>query len=386
MSGRYGIVAIGYNRKKSLIRLLNALNNVDYQNYTPTLIISLDYSGILEIVKIAEEFPWIYGEKIVKSYQKRQGLRNHILKCGDYMEEYHLDAVAVFEDDIVPSPAFFNYMVQAVEYYKNDMEIAGISLYTHLWNVNREMPFQALGSRFDTFFLQFAQSWGQIWMCRQWGEFKEWYLNNSEDFSQAEGMPVAVCNWKESSWLKYHIRYCVEKNKYFVYPYQSLSTNFTDVGTHNGYATTMFQVPMQVDCNKQYLFAKISETLAVYDVFLENQKLAAYIAVPEQELCVDLYGIKKNAEGKRYWLTTQKADFKVVQKYGLEMKPQELNIILGTDGGDIRLYDTEGMYKGSKRGISLYKLYDYYFRTSRCPWKEQAKLLLDKILMKFTKN
>ena len=140
MNGRYGIVAIGYNRKKSLQRLLEALNHVDYQEYAPILIISLDYSGVLDIIKTAEEFRWDYGEKIVKSYEKQQGLRKHILKCGDYIDEYQLDAIAVFEDDIVPSPAFFSYMVQAVQYYKDDMEIAGISLYTHLWNVNQEMP------------------------------------------------------------------------------------------------------------------------------------------------------------------------------------------------------------------------------------------------------
>lgn len=386
MSGRYGIVAIGYNRKKSLQRLLEALNHADYQGHTPILIISLDYSGDLDINKAAEEFRWDYGEKIVKSYEKQQGLRKHILNCGDYIEEYQLDAVAVFEDDIVPSPAFFNYMVQAVQYYKDDMDIAGISLYTHLWNVNQEMPFQPLASRFDTFFLQFAQSWGQIWMPRQWREFREWYSANSEDFYHVENVPLAVCNWKGSSWLKYHIRYCVERNKYFVYPYESLCTNFTDIGTHNEYTTALYQVPLQVDSKKNYLFAKKSEFPVTYDVYFESQNLAGVLKILEKDLCVDIYGTKNNGEKKRYWLTTQKADFKVIKEYGLKMKPQELNIMMDVKGREIRLYDTEEGRKESGQGLSLYKKYDYYFRSSHCPWKEQAKFLFYRILMRFRRG
>lgn len=381
MSERYGIVAIGYNRPKSLKRLLEALNNADYQNYTPLLIISLDYSGNVQIAEIAQKFQWKCGEKIVKSYKERQGLRAHVLKCGDYIEEYQLDAIAVFEDDIVPSPAFFNYMVQAVGYYENDMEIAGISLYTHLWNVNQEMPFQPLLSSADVFFLQFAQSWGQIWMRRQWREFKEWYLANSADFFQADGVPTAVCNWKDSSWLKYHIRYCVEKNRYFVYPYESLCTNFTDAGVHNTFSTTLYQVPIQLDSVKNYMFVKREEISAVYDVHFENECLAQYFGVPIEELCVDLYG-GKGLQNKRYWLTTQKADYAVAKTYGLRMKPQELNIILGIEGTEIKLYDTRGIQKETKQGLSLYKKYDYYFRFSHCSWKELLKLLLHRILIK----
>lgn len=381
----YGIVVVGYNRQKGLERLLEALNNAKYQNYSPLLIISLDYSGISEIKETAEKFQWRHGEKIVKCYEKRQGLRAHILKCGDYMEEYQLDAIAVFEDDIVPSPAFFNYMVQAVDYYRDDMQMAGISLYTHLWNVNKEIPFQPLPTRFDVFFLQFAQSWGQIWMKKQWREFKEWYLLHSEDFVEAEGVPVEVCRWKGSSWLKYHIRYCVEKNKYFVYPYDSLCTNFTDVGVHNSFSTALYQVPIQLDWEKSYIFVEFAKTPAVYDVYFENQRLAKYLDVSEDLLCIDLYGSKKNLLGKRYWLSTQEADYRVLKTYGLKVRPQELNIIMETEGKEFKLYDTEGKRKKCKQGLSVYKKYDYYFRFTHCSWREQVGFLLCKILNKLAK-
>ena len=60
----YGIVVVGYNRQKGLERLLEALNNAKYQNYSPLLIISLDYSGISEIKETAEKFQWRHGDLI----------------------------------------------------------------------------------------------------------------------------------------------------------------------------------------------------------------------------------------------------------------------------------------------------------------------------------
>ena len=118
MGKQYGIVAIGYNRRDSLKRLLDALNEAEFREEQVLLIISLDYSGMPEIRELAEQYHWKHGEKLVKAYTERQGLRKHILHCGDYIEEYHLDAVAVFEDDVIPSPAFYNYMVQAVPFYE----------------------------------------------------------------------------------------------------------------------------------------------------------------------------------------------------------------------------------------------------------------------------
>ena len=385
MGKQYGIVAIGYNRRDSLKRLLDALNEAEFGEEQVLLIISLDYSGMPEIRELAEQYHWKHGKKLVKAYTERQGLRKHILHCGDYIEEYHLDAAAVFEDDVIPSPAFYNYMVQAVPFYENNMEIAGISLYTHLWNEVFSRPFQPLYSRFDTFFMQYAQSWGQIWLAKQWKEFKEWYTAHSEPFCEAQGVPPAVSGWRDSSWLKYHIRYCVEKKKYFVYPYESLSTNFTEIGTHNKYKTALYQVPLQTDAHKKYSFASLEDSQAVYDVFFENEKLAQDLGIPGEELCVDLYGSKPEYLRKRFWLTTQKADYKVEKTFGLSLRPQELNVKLNIPGKEIKLYNLSAVEKNDGRTLSMYEYFDYYFRLTHARWKELLILLIERIRMRMRK-
>ena len=131
-----GIVAIGYNRLESLKRLLMTLKRVDYKEDRVTLIISLDFNENNDVKDFASKFQWPYGDKILRFSHKKLGLRRHVLQCGNYLNEYNLDAIAVFEDDIVPSVAFYNYMRQAVAYYQNVAEVAGIALYSFRINQN----------------------------------------------------------------------------------------------------------------------------------------------------------------------------------------------------------------------------------------------------------
>lgn len=357
---RYGIIAIGYNRPGSMQRLLKKLAMVDYKGDNMLLIISVDSSGTNDVKEVAESFEWKYGNKIVKTYEEKLGLRRHVLMCGTYMEEYHLDAVAVFEDDIIPSPAFYNYMRQAVEFYKEDNNIAGISLYTHLFNVNAKLPFIPSRREGDVYFSSFAQSWGQIWMRKQWKEFEQWYYKLPNGICPEERMPDNVISWPETSWLKYHISYCIQNKKYFVYPYEALATCYTDAGVHSNRHITLFQVPMTYNSNKEYQFVQLEKSEIRYDCFFEREGLGKYLNLNEEELCVDIYGTKKSVL-QRYWLTTKIAPFFCIRKFSLELRPHEENVCYGEDGNEIFLYDTQ-REKDGKRKIRKKNLLEYYYR------------------------
>jgi hypothetical protein len=339
-------------------RLLEALRRTDYKNQQITLIISIDHSDDDIVEKYAYDFTWSYGEKIVKTYPKRQGLREHILACGNYLNEYDLDAVAVFEDDIYPSPAFFNYMQQAVTFYMEDDRVAGISLYTHLWNVTASMPFQPVYSGYDNFFMRFAQSWGQIWCRRQWNAFMDWYQEH-QDLNTVSGIPAYVKNWPESSWLKYHIAYCVDQRKYFIYPYESLVTCMAEAGEHTVSGTNLYEVPMQNNIYKEYRFRELTESAVRYDAFFEREGLGGILAIDEAYLCVDLYGKKGNAQNARYWLTTRCEPYEVQRSFGLQLRPHEENVWKQMEGKQIFLYDTRC---SAKRPEMIYDNLSYYYR------------------------
>lgn len=376
------VVVVGYNRIPGMIRLLESLEAAHYGNDKVDLIVSLDNCGSDSVEKAARAFQWSHGEKIVRTFLERQGLRKHILACGDYLRQY--EAIAVFEDDLVVSPAYYEYMKQTVQFYKENDDIAGISLFSHKINVNTYLPFTPDAGINDVFYLQFAQSWGQIWLREQWFKFKEWYEQNEEIILQADNVPEFVSNWPKTSWLKYHIKYCIENNKYFVYPYISLTTCFSDAGEHSKETNTTFQVPMQTALGKVYALSDKMEELVRYDAFFERQGLSKYLGVPEKDLMVDLYGTKKIGRN-RYLLTRKMLPYRVCRSYALCMRPHEHNVMLPVKGDDIFLYDTE-VRSEAKKGKGMEAITVSYYYNLTANWRMLISYIGEKIGKKIRKK
>lgn len=356
---KIGIVVVGYNRIDCILRLLNRLNECDYPSDDIPLVISLDNCGNNEIYNCAKNFEWIHGKKTVILQKEHIGLRLHILKCGDYINQYKWDAAIILEDDVYTAVSFYNYAKQAVSYYQNDEYIAGISLYSLTQNQTVRFPFSATFSQYDAYFIQLAQSLGQVWTKKQWESFSGWYSKNSAPFFECQNVPFNVCRWPETSWLKYHIRYCIEENKYFVYPYQSLTTNFGEIGTHCSQKLLSLQAPLQNLAKDHYRFPKLFENGVIYDAWCENCELGSILGF--DDICIDLYGAKENFANNRYWLTTLPKSYKIVQSFGMELRPIDMNIICKLPGNEIFLYDTMTSASAptiDDRDISIWNYYN----------------------------
>lgn len=353
---RYGVIVIGYKNVDAIQRLLSALNRAEYGQDDVTLVIGIDYSEESEVKRTAEEFEWKYGKKIIRFQSSHLGLKRHILTCGNYINEYGLDAVAVFEDDTMPSCDFYQYMKAATEKYYYENDIAGISLYLSNHNFNADQPFCAIINDQDAFFLQYPQSWGQIWMKNQWNDFYAWYKRNEkweDNGANCHGeLPQNIMSWKES-WLKYHVKYCIAENKYFVYPYVSHATCFAEKGVHTSESSNRLQVPIPVGLMPKYDLPDWCERNVCYDAFYENVNLYQYIDVPEAELTVDLYGMHTYT-ARRYLLTCRELPYKCIRTWGNRLTPHDMNIICDIPGKDIFLYDLEIQKKGSVE-LPVYK-------------------------------
>lgn len=326
------ICVIAYNRLDSFSRCIQSLDESHYQDYVK-LYISVDKSDSDVVEKYAFDYKWLHGEKEVILHSENLGLRKHVLSCGNLLEKH--DALIVLEDDIVVAPGFYQYAKQAVEKFQNDDNIAGISLYNFPISYHSWQPFTSLASNSDVYLMQNAQSWGQIWMKKQWKEFKEWYDTNNEEFEEKSYLPKSICSWPKSSWLKYHTRYCIEQNKYFVYPYKSYSTCFSDAGVHTSVSSPRFQTSLS---SGNIGVIKL-EPVVKYDSFFENTAIYDWLQLPQDDLCVDYYGDKGNRENKRFWLSREVLPYKIIKSFGLVMKPYELNIKYQIQGNDLFLYD-----------------------------------------------
>ncbi|MBK5719451.1 glycosyltransferase family 2 protein [Dysgonomonas sp. Marseille-P4677] len=375
------IIVVTYNRPKSLRRLLDSIERAHYPDRNLSLVISVDYQDSEEhstVIDIANNFEWSNGEKIVIVHKENLGLRNHVISCGNLSKNY--DAIIMLEDDLYVSPYFYHYAQEALDFYGDKDYIAGISLYKHKQNTNCNRPFIPLKNKYDVFFLQYAQSWGQCWSRRMWSQFYEWYIKNEKWENIDDEIPDAVLNWPNSSWLRYFIKYVIKTDRYFVYPYLSLSTNFSDVGTHNKEEQHSYQVDLNI-FYINYVFPTIEDAI-LYDAFYERKDKFLSMDSSLIDISVDLYGTKKRLENKRYLLTMNKYPYEIVSAYKLNLKPHELNITLENYGNDIYIYDTSKNVILKKKRWDKYEIeykkafYDY----NNLNIRKMIKLLLFRVL------
>jgi hypothetical protein len=143
--------------------------------------------------------------------------------------------------------------------------------------------------------------------------------------------------WPESSWKKYFGAYLFEERRYFSYPYQSYTTNFSDPGGHHiSNHTNLHQVPMSLstrEVERLRLPDGIQKAVR-YDSFYELEPgfFEKSLGIAANELSVDLYGSKPQEliNSFRFSLTSRQCR-RASSKFPLACKPVENNILLGTD-------------------------------------------------------
>jgi hypothetical protein len=165
------------------------------------------------------------------------------------------------------------------------------------------------------------------------------------------------------------MRYTVKTNRYFVYPRVSLTTNFVDKGQHVPKSSTSYQVPLMLGIRKGYKFPTFNEESIKYDVFFERVGIGKELGIPEEDLCTDLYGSKQNKLNKRFWITMIHANYKKIFKFGLKLRPHEVNIHYNVQGDEIFCYDTEKIinigYKPKIANINTLNVIAYEFRDTK---------------------
>lgn len=383
----FAIVVVCYNRTAGLRMLLDSLNKADYCGRNDiTLIFSIDNSGSEDVLNVAKGFEWVYGEKIIRTFPERQGLKKHILQCGDYTESY--DIVAVLEDDIVVSDSFYSYAYNAANYYWDNTDIAGISLYSFQKNwLKWVLRFEPMKTQYDTYFVKVAQSWGQVWIREKWKEFTKWYQENLE-FKKDSSVPPYMNSWPDSSWLKYHTKYCITNNKYFVYPYYALSTNTSEAGEHANVSCNDFQVELQYG-KRKYGFAPFDEKSVKYDEYFNREGIEKYLGVPYSEnVTIDFYGTKRIDLSKEYILTAIKYDgIQPIKTFRLSLRPIESAIINGLEGNGIFLYNASDVNKKrDKKNTTALLRYEVRSDDWYSLFKLSLHLFIEKIKTKFLKK
>ena len=352
------IVVVGYNRTDSLLRLLNSLQRAEYPSEDIPLVISLDYGGGDAIRTAVEEFNWIHGKKICIFHKENLKLRKHMFSCMSLTE--YFKGIILLEDDIFVSPVFYHYAQSAIKYYGNNNQVAGISLYSTSVSNFSHKPLYIMHGTSDVYAAQMVETWGECFTYNMWKHFNKWYEENTDiNWDQIDMYPF-IKQWK-NAWSKYYFAWMLSSGKFFIEPYTSLSTCFSDAGVHSskGIPSNAQQEILQYE-RKEFKF-DIFDNLYKYDVYFNPLWLGRYFGLKEDELAVDFYQDRQPTK-KRYLLTAAILYYKIVKSFDVRLKPIEANIIEQLDGDRLFLYDRTIEEKNIRNKCVAYKyIMDYYF-------------------------
>ena len=340
---RVAIVAVGYIRPMALRRLLDSLEASYYPVDNVPLVISVDGSGDEKTYNLARNFRWSHGDKYVNIEENgRLGLVKHIYQCADLTNVFR--AIVLLEDDLFVSPYFYSYVLQSLEKYGDEPEIAQIALYNNETNgfVGQLSP--RISDGYDVFLGQSTCSWGECWNARMWKNYCDWRDGScTEEIILAQDMPARIKGWKRA-WSRSFNAFLLNQKKYVLFPQISLSTNFSDAGEHGDSNNNIVQVNLQQG-NFKYRMPSMND-IQRYDSFINNEALYEWLSMDRETVCLDVFGFRERTN-QRYILSTRMLPYKVVKSFALNMRPIELYVKYDVPGKGLYLYDTTVSGKGN---------------------------------------
>jgi glycosyltransferase involved in cell wall biosynthesis len=329
------IVVIAYNRPESLKRLLRSLTTTHLpdNNVKVRLVISIDGGGDAKTIEVARGFLWAYGDKMVIERDQNLGLKEHVLQCGDMSQDY--GSVILLEDDLVVSPAFYDFSCQTLGHYTADRRIAGISLYSQRLNETAGCFFEPINNGYSVFLSRMPSSCGQAFTSNQWRFFREW-LKNRMTLSDSPEIPKNIRGWPKSSWKKYFCDYMVCSKKWFVYPYISYTTNFGDIGCHYARKSTIMQVEL-ITNSSSFVFPTVKDAIK-YDLYWELE-MEGFVSGRKSKVLWDLYGTKTCLDSDYIVSCRDLVGYRKIQGFALDLRPVQLNYFMENEGTDFWLQE-----------------------------------------------
>ena len=372
------IIVVAYNRPHALHRLLTSLRQAEYPPDV-TLIISIDAGGEhgRSVHTIAQQFAWSAGEKQVIVRERPFGLTGHVFACGDLTQE--IGPIILLEDDLFVSPMFYHYAAQALDDYASDSRIAGISLNALWFNGITHHPFVPTLDDADVFFMQVAWYQGQAYTPEMWQRFMDWRETAVRTITPNDGLHPLFAGFPDTDWFPFKMKYLVDANRFYVFPRESLTTNFGDVGTHFDHSTAFFQVPLQ-SFRRRFRLHGLDQSGAVYDAFQEilpDRLNRLTDAFAQYDYAVDFNGTKSaRTAAAPHLLTTQRLR-DPLHTFGQVMWPTEANVIHKVTGTGISFGLTKNVENGRiAHLVHTARQQAYFSRYRRNGRKQQLKLLL----------
>ena len=374
------IVIPAFCRPVALERLLASLAAAEVPAGTP-LILTIDRPaeerhrpGHNAVLQLAHSFYWPHGPKEIRQQPEHMGLVGNVFHAGSLAADF--GAIVLLEDDLLVSRRFYGYAQQALAYYATEPRLAGISLNTLWFNGFTHQPFIPLLDDGDVYFLQLSTPQGQVYTAEHWAHFAEWLAVNGREVTTADNVHALFAAFPADDWLAIKAKYLAATGKYYVYPRESLTTNFGEPGTHFAQATALFQMPLQ-QFRQGFRFIPFDVAVAVYDGFYEllaDRLSRIAVNLPAAGYDVDLYATKAAHQLRSEFILTSRHCRQPLATFGREMRPLEANVIENVRGMGISLARRADVDLSAAATGAAHHENDRYFNRYRRPEAGRRRL------------
>lgn len=207
-------------RSDSLKRLLQSLQNADYDGDTINLHIHIDKSeDNQECIRVARDFLFSHGTVAVDNAVTNRGLRDSWLGAWRPQKK---EVALILEDDIDLSPKWYVWLKNAWKIYGNRMDLAGISLQRQTLIPEKPHKQEEIVNGHEPFLYKLIGSIGFSPHWKQWRDFLHWA--ESVDLSKVDiNIPnLITSDWfnnlnKRHIWTQYFIYFCYKRDLYTMY-------------------------------------------------------------------------------------------------------------------------------------------------------------------------
>ncbi|XP_014664479.1 PREDICTED: uncharacterized protein LOC106806858 [Priapulus caudatus] len=182
------VTVLTYNSPGSLSRLLQSLENAEYDYDSITLHICIDgakvgdeLSGHRQTVRVAEQFQFTHGKKVLTVRQRNVGVTAQWLDCwnpDDSPGNYGL----ILEDDLRLSPYYYRWLKAAIIAYSGHREVGGVTLSREtlvagqIRSLTHRDPICTVCEDQTAFLYRFSSTSGYAPIPSMWRKFRHWML------------------------------------------------------------------------------------------------------------------------------------------------------------------------------------------------------------------
>ena len=365
------IVVAAHRRPEALARLLASLGRASYPgDGSIPLVVSIDPApdpAVRAAVQaVGEGFDWRHGPIEVLSHPRQIGLTGNLLACGDLAARF--GSIVFLEDDLVVSPAFYASTANLLAAYGADERVALGCLYGLWFNGYTGDPFEPLDDGSDGFFLGVPYTQGLAFSDAQWARLRP-AVADRRPLEPHRRLHPAFLTLGDDEWFPRLANAIVATGRHVAFPRRSLVSGWGDAGTHFAAPTNRFQVAIRRSgIADRWASPDVAE--AVYDPFFELEpavlrRLAPDL--PEVDLELDLTATKPRAAVTQPFVLTTRACRRSIQRFGLEARPIEANVIDRVEGDAIHLADVEDVDWGEAAAQAARRRVEAYVARDRRP-------------------